>query len=93
MSKLILKNRLEEIKKKGFNIVMDRTMTDFNKIKVGAKTLEDAVINLGELKKLNPKLADKDNILNAINNNDLKSMREISNFFYRTSGIYSRLCK
>ena len=88
-----MKNRLEEIKKKGFNIVMDRTLTDFNKIKVGAKTLEDAVINLGELKKLNPNLANKDNILNAINNNDLKSMREISNFFYRTSGIYSRLCK
>jgi len=28
-------------------------MTDFNKIKVGTKTLEDAVLNLGSLKRIN----------------------------------------
>ena len=66
---------------------------DFNKIKVGAKVLEDAVLDLGNLKKINPELADKDNVLSAINNYDLKLMREISLYFYRTSGIYSRLVR
>lgn len=66
---------------------------DFNKIRVGAKVLEDAVLDLGNLKKINPELADKDNVLRAINNYDLKLMREISLYFYRTSGIYSRLIR
>ena len=66
---------------------------DFNKIRVGAKVLEDAVLDLGNLKKINPELADKDNVLRAINNYDLKLMREISLYFYRTSGIYSRLVR
>ena len=66
---------------------------DFNKIKVGAKVLEDAVLDLGNLKKINPEFADKDNVLRAINNYDLKLMREISLYFYRTSGIYSRLVR
>lgn len=66
---------------------------DFAKIKVGAKTLEDAVIELGELKKAAPQLADKNKVLMAIRNGDLVQMREISNFFFKTSGIYSRLCR
>jgi hypothetical protein len=68
-------------------------LTDFAKIKVGAKTLDDAVISLGELKKVNPRLADKKEVLRAIHMGDLETMREISNFFFKTSGIYSRLCK
>ena len=95
-------NRIEQIKSKGFNMVMDDThdvyspsgiLTDFSKIKVGAKTLDDAVISLGELKKINPRLADKKEVLRAIHIGDLETMREISNFFFKTSGIYSRLCK
>ncbi len=61
--------------------------------RAGAKVLEDAVLDLGNLKKINPELADKDNVLRAINNYDLKLMREISLYFYRTSGIYSRLVR
>ena len=71
----------------------DAPPIDFNKIRVGAKVLEDAVLDLGNLKKINPELADKDNVLRAINNYDLKLMREISLYFYRTSGIYSRLVR
>ena len=71
----------------------DAPPIDFNKINVGAKVLADAVLDLGNLKKINPELADKDNVLRAINNYDLKLMREISLYFYRTSGIYSRLVR
>ena len=66
---------------------------DFSKIKVGIKTLEDAILDLGELKKINPRLANKQTILKAIQDQDLEVMREVSNFFYRSNGIYSRVCR
>ena len=66
---------------------------DFSKIRVGVKELEDAVFQLSSLKKTNPQLADKDTILRAIDQNDLKTMREVSDFFYRISGIYERLVR
>ena len=102
-----MRNRLEEIHAKGFNIIPERTadtinqntgyqsppIVDFNKIKVGAKILDDAVINLGFYNKVNARLADKETVLRAINNYDLKTMREISDFFYKISGIYSRILR
>lgn len=97
-------NRKEEIKKKGFTMdlaidtqddVYSQTYMpiDFSKIKVGAETLEDAVLDLGSLHKQNPRLADKKAILDAIDRNNYELMREISNYFYKTSGIYNRLCR
>lgn len=68
-------------------------VVDFSKIKVGLKTLDDAVVNLNNYKKLNPRLGDKEEVLRAIDNGDYETMRDISNFFYKTSGIYARLCK
>ena len=98
-----MKNRIQEIKSKGFNIPIQEDNTDvysqahglvdFAKIKVGAKMLDDAVVTIGDLKKINPRLADKKTILDAIHNGDIETMREVSNFFFKTSGIYSRLCK
>jgi Glu-tRNA(Gln) amidotransferase subunit E-like FAD-binding protein len=97
---LFLKNRIQEIKSKGFNMIQNDTdvdsqlfTPDFAKIKVGAKTLEDAVVTMGDLKKVNPNVADKKTVLEAIHRGDIEKMREISNFFFKTSGIYSRLCK
>ena len=95
-------NRVEQIKAKGFNmsrndsaeeVYSNFTPTDFSKIKVGLKTLDDAIINLSDFKKVDRRLADKAEVLRAINNNDYETMREISNFFFKTSGIYSRLCR
>lgn len=65
---------------------------DFSKIKVGTQTLADAVITT-TLKKVNGNFSDKEYVLRAIDRNDVKTVREISNFYYRTSGIYSRLCR
>jgi hypothetical protein len=100
----ILINRKEEIKKKGFNMAIAQDTqdvyipsgvpsTDFSKIKVGIKSLDDAVYQLGDYKRINPRLADKQTVLKAMHTGDLETMREISNFFYKTSGIYSRLCR
>lgn len=103
-----MRNRFDEIKAKGFNIVQGSVDTDyregytgyqqipsidFGKIKIGAKTLDDAVLNLGSFKRVNPRLADKATILRAIDNYDLKTMREVSDFFYKSSGIYARIIR
>ena len=103
-----MRNRIDEIKAKGFNIMQGSVDTDyregntgyqaapaidFGRIKVGAKTLDDAVLNLGTFRKVNPRLADKATIIRAIDNYDLKTMREISDFFYKTSGIYARIIR
>ena len=96
-------NRKEEIKKKGFAMTMNDTpddamfnshnLVDFSKIKVGAKILDDAILNLGTFKKIDARLGNKETVLRAIYNNDYETMREISDFFFKTSGIYARLCK
>ena len=96
-----MRDRAKEIKEKGFSIVRGKEETlyqqgearyqgiptDFNKIKVGTRILEDATYNLGCLKKANPRLADKKTVLKAINDCDLPLLREISDFFYKNSGI------
>lgn len=66
---------------------------DYGKIKVGLKDLDDAVLSVGTLKKINPRLADKKNVITAIEQYKISEMQEISNFFFKTSGIYSRLCR
>ena len=67
-------------------------MTQYGKIKVGVKTLENATLNLGSLASVNRNLADKRIILKALAENDIPTLREISNFFYKTNGIYERIC-
>lgn len=100
-----MRDRIAEIKAKGFNVVQgaikpeepkpifNTPVLDFNRIKVGAKTLEDAIFSLGDFKKANPRVADKATVLNAIHNNDLAAMREISDYFFKVSGIYSRILR
>ena len=67
-------------------------VTQYGKIKVGVKTLENATLNLGSLASVNRNLADKRIILKALAENDIPTLREISNFFYKTNGIYERIC-
>lgn len=93
-------NRKAEIKKKGFDmntrVGTDEiyTPTDFSKIRVGIKTLDDAIYQqVGDYFAVSPRLGDKKYILDVINKMDLEAMREISNYFYRSSGIYARLCR
>lgn len=66
---------------------------DFAKIRVGVKSVSDAILKLGDLRKINPSLGQKHEVLRAINQGDLDKMREISNHFYKISGIYQRLCR
>ena len=95
----MITNRMKEIKAKGFHMAPAAeenehfVPTDFSKIKIGLKTLDDAVLNLGTFRRIDPRLGTKEGILKAIAENNVEAMREVSNFFYRTSGIYNRLCR
>ena len=97
-------NRKEAIKRKGFNMPLadsasnsdiqnSSTPIDFTKIKIGVKTLEDAILDLGDYQKVDKRFTRKEAILRSLYDNNYEEMREISKFFFETSGIYSRLCK
>lgn len=70
----------------------DSSVTEYGKIKVNTKTLEDASLNLGFIQKATNGMISKGVIYRALLDNDIEKLREISNYFYKTSGIYSRIC-
>jgi hypothetical protein len=80
--------RQEEIHSKGFGM----GNLEFGRISIGKKTLDDASLDLGTLKQLKKSYNDKVAILKALGDKDVKTLRDISNYFYRTSGIYFRVC-
>ena len=95
---------MAQIKKKGFDMIGTEDYqipsqatgyvpVDFAKIRVGVKSVSDAILKLGDLRRINPQLADKEQVLKAIHYGDLNRMREISDYFYKVSGIYQRLCR
>lgn len=55
--------------------------------------MDDVLVNLGTYKKVNKNYGDKTFVTKAIYRHDYKTLREVSNFFYESSGIYYRLCK
>lgn len=67
-------------------------MIDYSKVRVGIKQLEDAIIET-PLKHVSRNYTDKEYILNCLHKGDIKTLKQISQFFYRTSGIYGRLCR
>ena len=91
-------NRTEAIHEKGFDMTRDSNMVEFGKMKVGLKTLQDATMDLGMLKdnkyrnrRTNIDIS-KSRIVQAMADQDLPALRELSEFFYRTNGIYQRVC-
>ena len=67
-------------------------VASYGKIKVGMKSLGDATLQLGSLAEADRNYGDKATILRALANQDVLTLRKISNYFYRTSGIYQRAC-
>lgn len=67
---------------------------EFNKIKVGVKTLDNAVLSMENYKSEYAEAGQitKQGIYNAIASNDAQEMRRISNLFYKLNGIYQRVC-
>ena len=65
---------------------------DFGRMKIGKKSFEDLSLSLSTLKQTNRNYNNKTAILKALANKDVNSLREVSDYFYRTSGIYFRIC-
>lgn len=84
-------SRQDLIHSKGFNM-FDNSRLEYGKIKVNTKTLDDAILNLGSVKEVTRGLISKNIIYRALMDNDVVTMREVSNYFYKTSGIYQRIC-
>ena len=74
------------------NIKVPDEVVDYNKIKLGVKTLEDAVLNLGDLPRIDAQRISKGLILKALSTRDASLIRTISDTFYHISGIYERAC-
>lgn len=66
-------------------------ITDYNKIKVGVKTLDDAVLTLGDFARRSKGIT-KQQIMKAIFEKDYPKLRYISEYFYDISGLYSEFC-
>lgn len=82
----------------GFKLKADTGVKsmDFNSIKVGNKRLANDVTAdvdaiLAQVQSKRP--VKKKDVLEALRKGDLKKMRQISEFFFKTNGIYSRLCR
>jgi hypothetical protein len=88
--------RQEAIHNKGFDLFdfgfptgdNNENITDYGKIKVGVKVLEDALLDLGTLREAKLPFCNKREILATIIKKDYKKMKIISDFFYNASGIY-----
>ena len=106
METSILSKKLERqrhIHSKGFSmtkygsVMIDESVLDYSKVKLGngpVKPTEDAVINLKTaLNQVGNTFTKKEDVLTAIRNQDLETQREISDFYFETSGIYKRACE
>ena len=92
-----IKDRQEQIHDKGFNMSAAAGLNaegrlDYSKIRVGPKTLDDAVLTLGALPKSNKMYARKDQVVMALARNDIPKLREISQWYYNMSGVYTVAC-
>lgn len=92
-----MENRQENIHQKGFNLSNSireiENQSTYSTIKLGAKTVEDASIDLGSIAKIARTLWDKETIIRSLGSKDAATLRLVSEFFYDTSGIYKRLCE
>jgi len=73
----------------------DRPSYDFNKLRISGTTYHNDVTI--DVKKINERRAKKsmlrERLERALEQGNINEMREISNYFFTKSGIYSRLCR
>lgn len=67
-------------------------LTEYGKIKIGLKTVDDAVMEIGTFTSKRLPLISKEEIIKALALLDYPRMRMISDYFYAASGIYQTVC-
>lgn len=90
-----MRNRQEErqniIHEKGFNLFHSQPV-EYGSLRLINRTVEDATLNVGVINRVHRQFGDKHFVLKAIMERDYPLLREISDFYYRTNGIYQRAC-
>lgn len=81
------KDRQSEIRSKGFRIP-----DSYGSIKTNGQVIDNVAIDLRATRASTNKTYSKEEVIRAIRSKDLVKMREISDFFYDTNGIYKRIC-
>lgn len=79
---------------KGFNMIKAPTTSidSYAKLKIGSKQYNDALIDLHYYDKQNQRcFRDKMTIFQALEMNDVPTLREISRYFYKTNGMYQKV--
>ena len=72
----------------------EKAPLDFNKIRIGNKTYaNDVTANIDFFKTGLKAQTKRDRIMRALEDNNLKELRNYSNYYFNNSGIYSRLCR
>lgn len=88
-----MRDRIREIQQQEFLNSIHKPSVDFGAIKVGLQQLDDATLVLNDYKRANRNLGDKEYVLKAITDGDVIRMREISDFYFKVSGIYGRILR
>lgn len=71
-----------------------RNSRDFSKISIGTRKVNDVMLELDTLNKTTSStLGKKETVMRALSTRNYKQIKQISEFFFETSGIYNRLCK
>ena len=84
-------NKQKEIHEKGFDLYTNKN-NEYAKIKFGPKVYDDVTLDFSYFTKLRRNnFHRKDLVIEALINNDIPTLREISRFFYRTNGIYQKI--
>ena len=78
-------NKQEQIHTKGFDI------TKYGKTKIGGKVVNDPTVIISPKETNNQRLNHKSTVLKALADQDLDTLRELSQYFYRTNGIYQKV--
>lgn len=62
-------------------------------MRVGLRNIDNALFNPGTFRKVNAQYSNKYFILEVIKNQDYDTLRQISQYFYESSGIYKEVCE
>ena len=88
VKKMEFNERQKEIHDKGFSIVP----TDYSKLKLGLKSLAGAITLVSDYSAVEKRLYGKRAVIDSLIKDDLKEQRRISNYYYRTNGLYKSVC-
>jgi hypothetical protein len=89
-----MEDRQKAIRDKGFNMIAPSSSpsTNFARIKLPNKVVDDATIDLGYYKKLDKaNFRSKHFVIQALIDNNIPLLRQISAYYYRTNGIYQKI--